>query len=95
MTGELPPQNCLQRHLACLVVDFWGFCSIISGVACIVRLHPDYQMRATVSKQKFSYSVLYILGLEDQFSATKDVVVHLDIFESSQHDSACFGGTCK
>ena len=36
-------------------------------------------MRATVSKQKFDYSFLYLLGLEDQFSATKNVV-HLDTF---------------
>ena len=43
-------------------------------------------------KQKFDYSFLYLLGLEDLFSATEDVVVHLDTFGSPQHDSACFGG---
>ena len=32
MTGELLPQNYLQLCLACSVVDFWGFCSIIPGV---------------------------------------------------------------
>ena len=34
----------------------------------------------TVRKQKFHYSFLYLLGLEDQFSATEDVIVHLDTF---------------
>ena len=32
-------------------------------------------------KQKFEYSVLHLLALEDQFSATgKNIVVHLDTF---------------
>ena len=42
------------------VVDFWGFCSIISGVAHIVRPHLDYCTCATVSKQKFNI-VFYLL----------------------------------
>ena len=37
-------------------------------------------MRATVSKQKLDYSFLYSLGLEDQFSAIENGVVHLDTF---------------
>ena len=41
-TGELWPRNCLQSHFAPLVVDFWGFRSIIPGVAHIVKPHPDY-----------------------------------------------------
>ena len=52
-TGELQPQNCFQKCLMCLIVDFWGLCSIIPGLACIVRPHPDYWMCATPSKQKF------------------------------------------
>ena len=38
-------------------------------------------MRATVSKQKFDYSfcTTHVLGLEDQFSATEDDVVHLKV----------------
>ena len=37
-------------------------------------------LKPTVSKQKFDCSFLYLLGLEDQFSATEDAVVHLDTF---------------
>ena len=37
-------------------------------------------MRATASKQMFDYSFLYLLGLEDQFSGTEDVVVHLGTY---------------
>ena len=33
---------CLQRRLARLVIDFWGFFSIILVVARTVRPHPDY-----------------------------------------------------
>ena len=33
-----------------------------------------------MSKQKFDYSFLHLLGLEGQFTATKDAVVHLDTF---------------
>ena len=35
-------------------------------------------MCAIVSKQMFDYSFPYLLGLEDQFSATEDTVVYLD-----------------
>ena len=45
-----------------------------------VQPHPDYGTRGTVRKQEFDYSFLYLLGLEDQFSATQDAVVHLDTF---------------
>ena len=31
-----------------------------------------------MSKQKFDYSFLYLLGLEDQCSSTEDAVVYLD-----------------
>ena len=47
-------------------------------MAHIVRPHPDNWTHAIVRKQKFDYSFLNLLGLEDQFSATEDVVVHLD-----------------
>ena len=79
-TGELWPQNCLQKHSVCLVVDFWGFCSTNLGMARTVRPHPDNWMHAILSKQKFNYSFLYlhVLGHEHQSSATKDAVVHLD-----------------
>ena len=52
-------------------------------------------MRATVSKQKFNYSFFYlhVLGLGDQFNATKDAVVYLNTF-SPQCDSANFRGSC-
>ena len=30
--------------------------------------------------EKFDYSFLYLIGLEDQFSATEDTVVYLDSF---------------
>ena len=33
---------CLQRRSVCLVIHFWGFCSIIPGVARRVRPHPGY-----------------------------------------------------
>ena len=39
--------------------------------------HPDYLARGTL---RADYSFLYLLGLEDQFGATKDAVVHLDTF---------------
>ena len=29
-----------KQHLACLVVDFWGFLSHIPGVTCTVNPHP-------------------------------------------------------
>ena len=38
-------------------------------------------MHATVSKQKFDYSFLYLIGFEDQFSATEDTVVHLNTLD--------------
>ena len=40
--GEVWPQNYLQRSLECSAVNFWGFCSLILGVARIVRPHPNY-----------------------------------------------------
>ena len=43
-----------------------------------------------VSKQKFNYSFLQSLGFEDQFSATKDAVVHLDLLDL--HSAPFFGG---
>ena len=49
-------------------------------------------MHGTVSKQRFDYSFPILLGLEDQFSATEDVVVHVHIFGSPQRDSAHFRG---
>ena len=49
-------QNCLQGHLAYLVIDFWGFYSIILDVARIFRPHSDFWMCAIVNKQKFGYS---------------------------------------
>ena len=64
-----------------------------------VRRHPDNWTSATVSKprskQKFEYRFLYLLRLEDHFSATKDTVVHLhgDTFGSPERNSARFG--CK
>ena len=72
--GEPWPQNCFKRCFTCSVVDFWGFLSIIPSVAHMVRPHPDYWTPSTVSKQKFDYSFPYLLGLEDQFSATKDTI---------------------
>ena len=41
-TGELWPQNRLQRPFAFSLINFWGFCLCISGVACIVKPHLDY-----------------------------------------------------
>ena len=63
-----------------MVVNLWGFCSIILGVAHIVRPHPDNWTHETVSKQKLGYGFVCLLGLEYQLSATEDVVVHLDTF---------------
>ena len=47
-----------------------------------------------LNKQKFDYSFHYLLGLEDQFSATEDTVVHVETFwiPAPQHYSASFGG---
>ena len=66
------------RHLACSVVNFWGFYSIILGLVRIIRQHPDYWTRGTV--QKFDYSFLYLLFLEDQYSANENTVVVLGTF---------------
>ena len=67
--------NCLQKHITFSFVDFWGFSSHILGVECIVRSHTDYWMRAlkepTVSKQKFNYSFLYLLGLRKPTLCTR------------------------
>ena len=38
----------------------------------------------------FDYNFSYLPRLEDQFSATENAVVHLDTFESPQHDSTHF-----
>ena len=47
-----------------------------------------------MSKQKFDYSFLNLVGLKDQFSASEDSIVYLDTvpvpFEFPQCDSACF-----
>ena len=32
----------VSKIAACSFVDFWGICSIIPGVARIVKPHPDY-----------------------------------------------------
>ena len=74
-----------------IFVDFCGFCLSIPGVArtCITRPQLYYWTRAfyrvrwvcwqtNVSKQKFDYSFLYLLALEDQFNAMEYAVVHLD-----------------
>ena len=49
-----------------------------------------------MSKQKFDYSFLYLLGLEDQFSAAKDTFVHLDTNVPLEllnvKESTCFRG---
>ena len=38
----------------------------------------------TVSKQKFDYRFLYLLGLEDQFSASKDAFEYIGTFWISE-----------
>ena len=53
---QVLPQNCLQRCLTFSVINFWHFCSIISGMERILRPHPDYWMHAAMSIQKFDYS---------------------------------------
>ena len=42
--------DCLQRHFACLVVDFWGFSSHIPGVACIVS-HTQTKVTEGIFRQ--------------------------------------------
>ena len=93
-SGELRPRNGPPVCKALVFVDFCGFCLRIPGVARIVRPHPHYRtsvfysvgqvcLQITVSRQKFDYSFLYLLALEDQFNATEDAVVHLDTFRIS------------
>ena len=43
MTGELQPQHLSQKTYRTLVQELRGFCSHISGIASIVRPHPDYR----------------------------------------------------
>ena len=77
---ELRPRNCqilFPKTLCVLVVDFWGFCSIIPGVARILG-YTQTTERVELREQKFDYSFRFLHGLEDQFSATEDAVVHLD-----------------
>ena len=40
--GHKTAGYCLQGCSACLFVDFWGFCSIIPGMAHKFRPHLDY-----------------------------------------------------
>ena len=55
--------------------DFWGFCSIIQGVARIFKPHLDYRMGASVTEQKLDYSFFYLLlDLEDQISAIENEI---------------------
>ena len=58
---QLRPRNGIQKCFTCQVIDFWGFCSIILDVAHTVEPLPDNWTCATVSKQKFDYSFLYLL----------------------------------
>ena len=46
-TGKLRPRNCPPVCKTLVFVDFWGFFSIISGVAHKVKPHPDYWTRVT------------------------------------------------
>ena len=62
----------LGRRLLGLLVNYSGRGTYSQATPGHVQLH--------VSKQKIDYSFLHLLGLEDQFSATEDAVVHLDTF---------------
>ena len=48
------------------------------GCGMLVKPHLNYWMRATVSKQKFDYSFLYLLGLEDQLDTLFCINIPLD-----------------
>ena len=78
-TGSYSPESVSYFHqgrFVCLVVDFWGFRSSSPGMAYI---------REELSEQDFDYSFFYLQGLEDQFSATEDAVVHLDTLYLLDH----------
>ena len=48
--------------------------------ACITGCEPAIKLASNqLSKQKFDYSFPYLLGLEDQFSAMEDGIVHLQL----------------
>ena len=49
-------------------------------------------MQPTLSKQKFNYSLLYLLGLEDQFNAKEDAFVHLDRLDLCNMIAPILGG---
>ena len=63
MNGQLRLQNCLQKCLACSIVDFWGFCSISLGVARIVGPHLNYWMHATWVQQCVSRSSTIVFSI--------------------------------
>ena len=67
-----------------LIVDFRGFCHMFSGRGtysqATPRLLSSCDKQPTVSTEKFDYCFPYLVGLEDQFSASEDAVVHLDTF---------------
>ena len=68
MAHELQPRNRLETCLTFSFIKFCCFCLWISVVACIVKPHPDYWTRVTVSKpqskQKFDYSFSIYLALK-------------------------------
>ena len=52
-----------------------------SGCGMYIQVTPELlNSGITATSLLVHYSFLYILGLEDQFSATEDAVVHLDHF---------------
>ena len=48
--------------------------------ACVTVCDEFASSQLSVRRQKFDYTFLYSLGLEDQFSAMEDAVVHPDTF---------------
>ena len=68
-TGKLRPQNGLKRCLACSVVNFWGFCSIILSMAHIVRPHPDAcncekaEVRWRCCASRYLFDLLNVIAL--------------------------------
>ena len=91
-TGELRPQNWLWRHFTCLVVYFWGFCSIIPGVACINRPHPDYWTRATWVSRSSTIVFSIYLALKTNSVKWKTLLYIYIPFGAPQCDSARFWG---
>ena len=75
MSGKLQLQT-VSKDATCSLQQLLGL--LFTHSRCGTYSQAETSLLPTVSKHKFDYSFLYLFSLQDQFSATKDSVVHLD-----------------